>query len=97
MTPTFKQRLGLAPVQLSPADHELLVAARAATAIYIGGAMIAMFAIVAGGHVSYAPGIVLPGAFAACLLGVTVLLRYEHTSMAVRPLLRLKMGMAAAP
>jgi len=84
VTPTFKQRLGLAPVQLSPVDHERLIAARAATAIYIVGAMIALCAIVAGQHLSDAPRIVLPGAVGACLLGVTVLLRYERTSMAVR-------------
>ena len=84
MTPTVKQRLGLAPVKLAPADHERLVAARAATALYIGGATIALFAIVAGQHVSDAPRIVLPAALGACLLGVTVLLRYERTSMAVR-------------
>jgi len=84
VTPTIKQRLGLVPVQLSPPDRERLVTARAAAAIYIGGAAIALFAIVAGQHVSDAPRIVLPGAFAACLLGVTTLLRYERTSMAVR-------------
>jgi diguanylate cyclase (GGDEF)-like protein/PAS domain S-box-containing protein len=84
MTPTFKQRLGLEPVQLSPADRERLIAARAAVALYIGGAAIALLAIVAGQHVGHASTIVLPGALAACLLGVTMLLRYEHTSMAVR-------------
>ena len=84
MTPTFKQRLGLEPVQLSPPDRERLVAARAATSIYIGGATIALLAIVAGEHGADAPRIVVPGAFAAILLGMTVLLRYEHTSMTVR-------------
>ena len=84
MTPTLKQRLGLEPVQLSPADRERLIAARAAVALYFGGAAIALFAIVAGQHVGHASTIVLPGALAACLLGVTMLLRYEHTSMAVR-------------
>ena len=84
MTPTIKQRLGLAPVQLSPADHERLVAARAATAIYIGGATILLLAVVASHHLADAPRIVIPGVLGACLLGATTLLRYEHTSMAVR-------------
>ena len=84
MTPTIKQRLGLEPVKLAPADRERLVAARAAAVLYIGGATIALLAIVAGQHVADASRIVLPGALAACLLGVTTLLRYEHTSMSVR-------------
>ncbi|HEX4929688.1 MAG TPA: diguanylate cyclase [Gaiellaceae bacterium] len=84
MTPTFKQRLGLAPVNLAPAEYERLVAARAATAGSIGGAMIALLAIVAGQHVSDALSIVVPAAFGACLLGVTPLLRFERPSMAVR-------------
>jgi diguanylate cyclase (GGDEF)-like protein/PAS domain S-box-containing protein len=84
VTPTFKQRLGLVPVQLSPADHELLVAARAATAIYIGGATILLLAVVASQHLAHAPRVVIPGVLGACLLGMTTLLRYEHTSMAVR-------------
>jgi diguanylate cyclase (GGDEF)-like protein/PAS domain S-box-containing protein len=82
--PTLKQRLGLTPVKLSPTDLERLIAARAAASLYVGGAIIALLAIVAGQHVSHASTIVLPGALAACLLGVTMLLRYEHTSMAVR-------------
>jgi diguanylate cyclase (GGDEF)-like protein/PAS domain S-box-containing protein len=84
VTPTFKQRLGLAPVQLSPADHERLVAARAAAATCTGGATIVLLAIIAGQHVAHAPTIVFPGLLAASLIGVTTLLRYEHTSMAVR-------------
>jgi diguanylate cyclase (GGDEF)-like protein/PAS domain S-box-containing protein len=84
VTPTLKQRLGLEPVQLSPPDRERLIAARSAAVIYIGGAIIALAAIIAGRHVGHATKIVMPGALAAVLLGVTTLLRYERTSMAMR-------------
>jgi diguanylate cyclase (GGDEF)-like protein/PAS domain S-box-containing protein len=84
VTLTIKQRLGLEPIQLSPVDRERLIAARAAAALYVGGAAIALLAIVAGQHVSHASTIVVPGALAACLFGVTLLLRFERTSMAVR-------------
>ena len=87
MTPTIKQRLGLAPVQLSPADLERLIAARAAAAIFVGVATVALLAIVASQHVGDAWRIVIPAALGACLLAATILLRYERTSMAVRQLL----------
>jgi diguanylate cyclase (GGDEF)-like protein/PAS domain S-box-containing protein len=84
VTPTIKQRLGLAPVQLPPPDRERLIAARAATAIYVGVATIALLAVLAGQDVAAAPTVVLPAVLGALLLGATILLRYERTSMAVR-------------
>jgi diguanylate cyclase (GGDEF)-like protein/PAS domain S-box-containing protein len=84
VTPTIKQRLGLAPVQLSPADRERLVAARAAAAILVGGAGVALLAVVAGQQVADAPKVVIPASLGACLVAATMLLRYEHTSIAVR-------------
>jgi diguanylate cyclase (GGDEF)-like protein/PAS domain S-box-containing protein len=84
VTPTIKQRLGLEPVQLSRADRERLVAARAATAILVGVTTVTLLAVIAGQHVADAPRVVLPAGFGACLVGATMLLRYERTSMAVR-------------
>ena len=84
MTPTVKQRLGLEPVQLSQPDRERLIAARAATAIYVGVATIALLAIVAGQHIAAAPTVIVPAALGGFLLAATTLLRYERTSMAVR-------------
>ena len=85
MTPTIKQRLGLEPVQLSPADRERLVAARAADR---DSASVAPRSCCSpsspASTLADAPRIVVPGVFGACLSAAMTLLRYEHTSMAVR-------------
>jgi diguanylate cyclase (GGDEF)-like protein/PAS domain S-box-containing protein len=74
VTPTLKQRLGLAPARLSPAAGARLLAAQAGIALFAGHATLtlAVNALGAGGWVSYVSA---AGGYACALF---ILLRYDR-------------------
>ena len=84
MTPTFRQRLGLAPVRLGPGERRALLAARSASVLYAIQSALALTAALAAGTLG---PVVLASAAGTLILSGVILLAYERLPWLVSQLL----------
>jgi diguanylate cyclase (GGDEF)-like protein/PAS domain S-box-containing protein len=84
VTPTLRQRLGLAPARLAAADGRALLAARAASVLFAIQSGLALAAAAVGGSLGWE---VAAGASAAAVVSLLVFVAYERLPWLVSQLL----------
>ncbi len=92
MTPSVRQRLGLDPVRLDARGRERLIAARAASVLYVGLATLTLIASALGTSLAARPAVILVGVALSYVIATVVFFAYER----LRPLARYVLAAAGS-
>ncbi len=92
MIPSLRQRLGLDPVELHRGDRQRLIAARAASALYVGLATLTLGAAALGNALTERPAVILTGVVLSYAIAAVILVAYER----IPPLLRYVLAAAGS-